>query len=81
MPRYASNSGRCDMVAVMWGLLLLLVVSAGLANVAGGLQGQGVRWAYQVCASTGGLCDHPGWLAIAAGCMALVYVVMKRASA
>jgi hypothetical protein len=68
------------MSAVMWGLLLLLIVWAGLANVVGGLQSLGVRWAYQVCVATGPLCDHPGWLAIAAASTAVAYAVMKRIS-
>jgi hypothetical protein len=62
----------------MWGLFLLLFVAAGLAHVAGGLQGQGVRWAYQVCTSTGGLCDHSELAAISAGCAALIYVLVSK---
>jgi len=69
---------RFNMAMIMWGPVLLLVVTAGLTHVAGGLQGQGVRWAYQVCLTTGGLCDHPDWLAIAAACAALAYFVLNR---
>jgi hypothetical protein len=62
----------------MWGLLLLLVVAAGLSYVAGGLQGHGFIWAYQVCSATAGLCDHPDWAILAAGCVGLAYFVLSR---
>jgi len=61
----------------MWGLFLLLVFATGLAYVAGGLQGQGVRWAYQVCAATGGLCDHADWGALTTGCSVLAYLAWR----
>jgi hypothetical protein len=66
------------MVAFMWGLLLLLVVAMGLAEVAGGLQYQGVRWAFQVCTSAPMLCDHPGWIATSAASMALLYLLRNQ---
>jgi hypothetical protein len=49
--------------------------------VAGGLQGHGVVWAYKVCSVTGGICDHPDWVAIAAGCLGLGYLVLRRVQA
>jgi hypothetical protein len=69
------------MVMVMWGLLLLIVVAAGLGHVAGGLQGQGVVWAYKICAVTGGICNLPDWVPITAGCLALAYLVLRQVRA
>jgi len=61
----------------MWGLLLLLIVAVGLACVVGGLQAHGVVWAYQICAATFGLCDHADQLAIATGCLALAWLLLR----
>ena len=73
-------SRRFNMVMIMWGLVLLLVASAGLAHVAGGLQSLGVIWAYRICATTGGLCEHPDWLVIGAGGIAAAYLLLRRIS-
>jgi len=62
---------------VMWGLFLLLVLAAGVANVAGGLQGQGVHWAYQVCAATGGLCDHSDEVTVTTQCAGLAFLALR----
>jgi hypothetical protein len=61
----------------MWGLFLLLVLAAAVANVAGGLQLQGVRWAYQVCSATGGLCDYSDQVTMTTLCAGLMYLALR----
>lgn len=80
LPGYRGVPKISNMVMIMWGLVLLLVASAGLAHVAGGLQSLGVIWAYHICATTGGLCEHPDWLAIGAGGIAAAYLLLRRVS-
>ena len=65
----------------MWGLLLLLVVMAGLTSLAAELKGHGVNWAYHACLATGGLCDRPEWLAAGAALAGVVYLMRNRISA
>ena len=65
----------------MFLLILSLLGAAGLFFFASATQYTGWPWSYALCQQSSILCDHPGWILIAAGAAILIemFRTMTRA--
>lgn len=61
---------------VLFVIAVLVIPAAGAIFVASLLKFQ-KQWAYQVCTSAYGLCEHPWWLGIIVAAAAFVVFVLR----
>jgi hypothetical protein len=65
------------MSSLLFGVFFVLLVVTGIFYFAGTLAMQGIPVAQGVCYAGAGLCQYPGFLAVAAGGTDLLWITMR----